>query len=39
MDVILPDGLDVFLANAGWGDAVIEPLRGDRDADGRAAAA
>jgi N-acetylmuramate 1-kinase len=29
MDVILPDGLDVFLANAGWGDAVIEPLPGD----------
>jgi N-acetylmuramate 1-kinase len=29
MDVILPDGLDVFLANAGWGDAVIEPLPAD----------
>lgn len=25
----LPDGVDTFLANAGWGDAVVEPLAGD----------
>jgi hypothetical protein len=25
----LPDGLDAFLARAGWGDATIEPLAGD----------
>ena len=25
----LPEGLDLFLANAGWGEAEIEPLAGD----------
>ena len=25
----LPDGLEAFLAGAGWGGAVIEPLPGD----------
>ncbi len=29
MDVKLPEGLEAFLAAAGWGDAVIEPLAGD----------
>ena len=29
MDVNLPEGLDVFLAQAGWGDAEVEPLAGD----------
>jgi N-acetylmuramate 1-kinase len=29
MELKLPDGLDAFLARAGWGDAVIEPLPGD----------
>ncbi|MBS0253796.1 MAG: phosphotransferase [Proteobacteria bacterium] len=29
MDVKLPDGLDAFLKQAGWGDAAIEPLTGD----------
>jgi aminoglycoside/choline kinase family phosphotransferase len=29
MDVVLPDGLDAFLATAGWSDAAIEPLPGD----------
>jgi aminoglycoside/choline kinase family phosphotransferase len=29
MSVTLPDGIDAFLAAAGWGDAVIEPLAGD----------
>lgn len=29
MDVKLPDGLDAFLASAGWADAAIEPLPGD----------
>ena len=28
MDVKLPEGLEAFLAAAGWGDAVIEPLAG-----------
>ena len=28
-DVTLPQGLDTFLANAGWRDATIEPLPGD----------
>ncbi|MEY4670710.1 MAG: hypothetical protein RLZZ415_589, partial [Pseudomonadota bacterium] len=26
MDVRLPEGLEAFLAAAGWGEAVIEPL-------------
>lgn len=29
MSDALPDGIDQFLANAGWGDALIEPLPGD----------
>ena len=29
MDLTLPTDLDSFLARAGWGDAVIEPLAGD----------
>jgi len=29
MDVKLPEGLEAFLAAAGWGEAVIEPLAGD----------
>ncbi len=29
MELNLPAGLDAFLANAGWGDAAIEPLAGD----------
>jgi aminoglycoside/choline kinase family phosphotransferase len=29
MDVNFPEGLEAFLASAGWGDAVIEPLAGD----------
>ncbi len=29
MDVNLPDGVELFLANAGWADAVIEPLVAD----------
>ena len=29
MDVKLPEGLDQFLAAAGWGDAAVEPLPGD----------
>ena len=29
MDVKLPDGLDAFLAAAGWARAVVEPLAGD----------
>ncbi len=29
MSVTLPDGLDAFLASAGWQDAAIEPLAGD----------
>ncbi len=29
MDVTLPDGVDAFLAAAGWGSAAIEPLAGD----------
>ena len=29
MDVKLPDGIEAFLAAAGWGGAAIEPLAGD----------
>ncbi len=29
MSVTLPEGIDAFLAAAGWSDAVIEPLTGD----------
>ncbi len=29
MQLDLPQGLDAFLANAGWGEAAIEPLAGD----------
>ncbi len=29
MDVNLPEGVEAFLAAAGWGDAAIEPLAGD----------
>ena len=29
MSMNLPEGLDAFLANAGWSDAVVEPLAGD----------
>lgn len=29
MDVTLPEGIDAFLASAGWSDAAIEPLAGD----------
>lgn len=29
MSVTLPDGLDAFLASAGWADSAIEPLTGD----------
>lgn len=29
MDVNFPDGLDVFLAGAGWAEAAVEPLPGD----------
>jgi aminoglycoside/choline kinase family phosphotransferase len=29
MDVNLPDGLEAFVANAGWEGAVVEPLPGD----------
>jgi aminoglycoside/choline kinase family phosphotransferase len=29
MSETLPDGVDAFLAAAGWGDAAIEPLAGD----------
>ncbi|PLK26273.1 aminoglycoside phosphotransferase family protein [Novosphingobium sp. TH158] len=29
MDVTLPEGLDAFLAAAGWPNAVVEPLPGD----------
>jgi aminoglycoside/choline kinase family phosphotransferase len=29
MDVTLPNGIEAFLAGAGWSDAAIEPLAGD----------
>ncbi|MDP3905601.1 aminoglycoside phosphotransferase family protein [Novosphingobium sp.] len=29
MGLNLPDGVDAFLASAGWGDGVVEPLAGD----------
>lgn len=29
MGLNLPDGIETFLASAGWGDAVVEPLAGD----------
>ena len=29
MFVTLPEGLDAFLASAGWSGSVIEPLAGD----------
>ena len=29
MTTNLPDGINTFLAGAGWGDGVIEPLPGD----------
>ena len=29
MGLNLPDGVEAFLASAGWGDGVVEPLAGD----------